>query len=431
MISREKWAEVIKDFQEKEIPVAVPRELNVNLNSDISRAVSLIGPRRAGKTYGMFLLIKQILNKEDRNKILYVNFERADLGVLDYTDLSVMLEVFFQLYPQNKKGRVWLFLDEIQNVPLWEKFVRTCLDEKIKVFITGSSSKLLSKEIATSMRGRTLTYRILPFSFQEFLYVKNFKSQNFYSSAEKAKLINFLDEYITFGGYPEAVIYKEEREKILTDIFDTAILRDVIERHGIRNISVMKNLIKALLGAKEFSVNKFYNYLKSNGIKVSKNAVYNYLEYLEDAFFIFSLRKLNFSYKKSEQSLPKIYFVDNGLLKINGVDDKGRLMENLVFIELLRRGCDTSYYQAPTGEEIDFVVKKGKKVKELIQVSYNLENFMTRQREFNSLIRASKKFMCNNLVIITRDEEKEEKVKGKKVRVIPLWKWLLRTSNNF
>ena len=192
----------------------------------------------------------------------------------------------------------------------------------------------------------------------------------------------------------------------------------------------MKNLIKALLTAKEFSVNRFYNYLKSQGLKVSKNAVYNYLEYLEDAFFVFPLRKLSFSYKKSEQSLPKIYFVDNGLLKINSIDDKGRLMENLVFIELLRRGCDISYYQTPTGEEIDFVIKKGKTVKELIQVSYNLGNFMTWQRELNSLIKASKKFMCNNLVIITRDEEKEEKLKGKKVRIIPLWKWLLQTSNN-
>ena len=430
MISREKWAEIIKDFQEKEMPVAVPRELDINLDSDISRAVSLIGPRRAGKTYEMFLLIKKILNKQDKRKILYVNFERADLGALNYTDLSVMLEVFFQLYPQNKKDNVWLFLDEIQNVSLWEKFVRTCLDEKIKVFITGSSSKLLSKEIATSMRGRTLTYPIFPFSFKEFLLAKNFKVQNLYSSAEKARLINLLDEYVAFGGYPEAVIYKGEREKILTDIFDTAILRDVIERHGIRNISVMKNLIKALLTAKEFSVNRFYNYLKSQGLKVSKNAVYNYLEYLEDAFFVFPLRKLSFSYKKSEQSLPKIYFVDNGLLKINSIDDKGRLMENLVFIELLRRGCDISYYQTPTGEEIDFVIKKGKTVKELIQVSYNLGNFMTWQRELNSLIKASKKFMCNNLVIITRDEEKEEKLKGKKVRIIPLWKWLLQTSNN-
>jgi len=188
----------------------------------------------------------------------------------------------------------------------------------------------------------------------------------------------------------------------------------------------MKNLIKALIISKEFSVNKFYNYLKSQGIKVGKNILYNYLTYLEDAFFVFTLKKFSLSYKKSEQSLPKIYFIDNGLLTINGIDDKGRLMENLVFVELIRRDLDISYYQTPLKEEVDFVVKEGKKVKELLQVSYTTQDFMTFQREVNILLKASKEFKCNKLTIITKDEEKEERIKGKKIVFIPAWKWLLK-----
>jgi len=425
MISKDKWAEIIKDFHDKEIPLAIARDIKININQDIKRAISLIGPRRAGKTYETFLLMAEILRENDKKRILYVNFERADLGIIDYADLSIMLETFYELYPENKKEKIWLFLDEIQNVSGWERFVRTCLDEGIKVFITGSSSKLLSKEIATSMGGRNLSYKVFPFSFSEFLHAKDFEIKKFYSSSEKSRLANFLEEYLKYGGYPEAVLYKDERDKILRDIFDTAILKDVVERHKIRNNAVMKTLIKSLLSSKEFSVNRFYNYLKSQGIKIGKNALYNYLEYLEDAFFVFSLRKFSLSYKKSEQSLPKIYFIDNGLLSINGIDDKGRLMENLVFIELARRGLDISYYQTPLKEEVDFLIKEGKKVKELIQVCYSTEDFMTFQREVSSLLKAGKEFKCNNLIVITKETEKEENSAGKKIKFIPLWKWLV------
>lgn len=426
MITKEKWAEIIKDFHEKKLPETINREIKVSSSPKIKRAVSFIGPRRAGKTYEMFILIKELTTNIKKERILYINLERADLGVVTYSDLVVMLEAYYQLYPENKKEQIWLFLDEIQNVSLWEKFVRTCLDEGIKIFITGSSSKLLSKEIATSMRGRTLTYKVLPFSFKEFLEAKSFKKKEFYSSTEKALLLNYLDEYFLYGGYPEAVIYKEEKEKILRDIFDTAILKDIIERHKIRNNALMKNLIKALLVSKEFSINKFHNYLKSQGIKAGKNALYNYLGYLEDAFFVFSLRKFSLSYKKSEQTIPKIYFIDNGLLTINNIDDKGRLMENLVFTELLRKELDISYYQTLLKEEVDFVIKEGKKVKELIQVCYNIEDFMTEQREINALLKASNEFNCNKLIIITKEADKENVVKDKKIIYIPLWKYLLQ-----
>ena len=391
----------------------------------MKRAVSIIGPRRTGKTYEMYYLISKIKDKFGIDRAVYINFERADFGILSYKDLVLMLETYYELYPKNKKEAIWLFLDEIQNVVEWERFVRTCLDDGIRVFLSGSSSKLLSKEIATSMRGRNISYNIYPFSFVEYLITKKFEIGKFYSSSEKSTLKNLFNEYLIFGGYPESIIYSNEREKIIKDIFDTAIYKDVIERNKVRNVNVMRLLIKVLLNSKEFSINKFYNYIKSQGIKVSKNALYNYSEYLGDAFFVFFLRKYDLSIKKREQSLPKIYFIDNGFLTLNGIEDKGRLLENLVFMELTRRNKDISYYQNSLKEEVDFLVKEGKKVKQLIQVCYDLSNFMTLDREIRVLIKASKEFECNNLVIISLDEEREEKVNGRVIKIIPVWKWLL------
>ena len=425
MISKEKWAEIIKDFHEKKLPEIIPREQAIETEIKIKRAVSLIGPRRAGKTYEMFFLMSKIMQKHGKDKVLYVNFERADLDVLSFRDLVIMLETYYEIYPKNKGERIWLFLDEIQNVSEWERFVRTCLDEEISVFLSGSSSKLLSKEIATSMRGRNISYSVYPFSFREALSAKSFEIKKFYSSREKSMLNNLLEEYLKFGGYPEAVIYSNEREKIIKDIYDTAIYKDVIERGKIRNIQVMKILIKSLLASKEFSIHKFYNFIKSQGIKTSKNALYKYADQLNDAFFVFFLRKHSLSYKKSEQSLPKIYFVDNGLLTLNGIIDKGKLLENLVFIELKRRDCDISYYQDSSKGEVDFVIKEGKKVKQLIQVSYDLTNFMTLDREIKSLIKVSEEFNCRDLVLLNMHEEKEKIVNGKKIKIIPIWKWLL------
>jgi len=425
MTTKEKWAEIIQDFQEKELPEIIPREINVPLKNPIKRSVSIIGPRRAGKTYELYFLIQKIIKDYGKESIFYVDLERADLDIFDYKDLILMLEVFYEIHPKKKDNEIWFFLDEIQNVNKWEKFVRTCLDKGINIFLSGSSSKLLSKEIATSMRGRNLSYKILPFSFQEYLNVKKFNMKQYYSTKEKSLLIGLLRKYLTFGGYPEAVIYDKEKEKILREIFDTAIFKDVIEREKVRNVKVMKLLVSSLINAKEFSINKFYNFLKSRGIKVGKNVLYNYLEYLNDAFFVFPLRKFDLSYKKAEQSIPKIYFIDNGLLTINGIDDKGKLMENLVYIELLRRDLDVAYFQSTTKKEADFIIKQGKRTKQIIQVCYSVADFRTKERELQGLIKASKELNCNNLILINWDKDKEEKFKGKKIKFIPLWKWLL------
>ncbi len=425
MITKDKWAEIIKDFHQKELPQTIEREIIIPLDIPIERAISIIGPRRTGKTYEMYNLIKKIIKTEKKEQVIYINFEKVNVKDATDEDLIKMLETFYEIYPENRKKKVWLFLDEIQNVINWEKFVRTSLDENLKVYISGSSSKLLSKEIATSMRGRNITYAMYPFSFKEYLQIKSINYPSYISSAEKSEIKNALADYINYGGYPEAVLFPSEKEKILSEILETTIFKDVIERENIRNIKAMRLLITGLINSKEFSVYKFYNFLKSNGIKIGKNVLYNYIEYLNDAFFVFMLKKFSFSYKELEQSIPKSFFIDNGFLKVNGINDKARLMENCIFVELKRKDSEIYYWKSALKEEIDFIIKKGNKIKQLIQVCYNIEDFNTKERELKALIKGSKELKCNNLLVITDDKEGEEIFKQKKIKFIPLWKWLL------
>lgn len=430
MVLRENWAGLIRDFHEKPLPVLVDRKLSIPSELPLRRAISIIGPRRAGKTFSIYLVIKKLHEKGvGVERVLYVNFERTDLAGCNDKDLMDMLEVFFELYPENKGKKVWLFLDEIQNVDAWEKFVRTIIDnENIQVFVSGSSSKLLSKEISTSLRGRTLAYIVLPFSFADYLAVEKVKIKKYFSSSEKSVILNKLSTFLENGGYPEAVLYKKEKEKIIIDIVETTVYRDVVERYKVRNIKLLKLLIKSCINSasREFSIHKFYNFVKSIGLKASKNSLYNYFNALNDVFFVFPVSKFSPSYKKAEQSLPKIHLVDNGILSVNGINDKGRLMENLVFVELARRGKNTSYYRSADGKEVDFVVMEQNKPKQLIQVSHSFDDPQTSERETSALLKASKELKCNNLAIITWNIAGEQKIKNKKIKYIPLWEWLLQ-----
>ncbi|MEM0236416.1 ATP-binding protein [Thermofilum sp.] len=429
MITRETWIRIIKDFQEFELPRLVERDLRVEPDLPVRRTISIIGPRRAGKTFFMFQIIRRLLESNvDRSRILYVNIESDLLIDCALEDLRRMLDVFYEVHPESKKQKVYLFLDEVQNVPGWERFVRSVMDtENVQVFVSGSSSKLLSRELATDLRGRTLPYYVYPFNFREFLRAVGFKTEKYLSSSQKAMLLNLLQKYLR-GSYPEAVLFEKEREKIMKEVFDVTVYRDIIERFKVKNVRVLRLLAKGLVSSTYFSIHKFYNYLKSLGIKVSKNTIYNYMEYFSDSLVLYPLRKYSASYRAVEQTIPKIYLVDNGLLIINGVEDTGRLMENLVFSELLKKGFTPNsnlFYLSLNNKEVDFIVKSGGKVEQLIQVCYNVEDFETREREVSALVKASRELNCNNLAIITWDYEGAEKHDGKRIRFIPLWKWLL------
>ena len=431
MITRETWIRVIKDFQEFELPRLVTRDLKIEANLPIKRAISIIGPRRAGKTFFMFQIIGELLRSNiDNSRILYVNLESDLLIGCTIEDLRNMLNIFYEIYPENKKQKIYIFLDEVQNVPNWERFVRSVVDsEKIQVYISGSSSKLLSMEVATRLRGRTLPYYIYPFNFKEFLRAKGFKAEKYLSSSQKAMLLNLLQKYMR-GSYPEVVLFEMEGEKILKEIFEVTIYRDIIERFKVKNIRALRLMVKGLVSSTYFSIHKFYNYLRSMGIKVSKNTLYNYVEYFSDSLVLYTLRKYSRSYKEVEQTIPKIYLVDNGLLIVNGVESTSRLMENLFFSELLKKGFipnENLFYFSSNNKEVDFVIKSGEKVKQLIQVCYNVEDFNTKEKEVSALVKASKELNCNDLNVITWDYEKVEKHDGKKINFLPLWKWLLES----
>lgn len=430
MISRETWVRVIRDFEEFVLPDIIERDLSVDLDLPVKRAVSIIGPRRAGKTYFMFQQMRRLLERGvDRRRILYVNFESDLLFGADASDLRNMIDVFYEIYPESRGKKVYLFLDEIQNVPGWERFVRSIMDsENIQVFISGSSSKLLSREIATALRGRSIAFHIYPFNFREFLRARGFVVGRHLSSSERYRLVSLLNEYMAFGGYPEAVLYPRERGKILREILDVTIYRDIIDRFNVRNAKLVKLLLRQLIVSQYFSVHSFYNYLKSLGYRVSKNTLYNYLEYFADAMVVILLRKYSRSYRESEQTRPKVYFIDNGLLHIGGVRDMGRLLENLVLSEMVKKGLipnENIFYYSKNGREVDFITLRDGEVESLIQVCYDPRDMETRRREIKSLATAMKDLNAEEGLVITMDYEGGEKIENRKIIYKPLWKWIL------
>jgi len=429
MIDRETIVEIIRDYQEMDLPDLIKRNIDIPLDLRIKRAISIIGPRRAGKTYTMFQLMKILLERGvGRDRMLYINFEDYRLEGINYIDLKKIVEIYYEMYPENSRLKVWFFLDEIQNVGGWEKVVRNIMDRwNIQIFLSGSSSKLLSREIATQLRGRTLTYIVYPFSFKEFLRARNFRIEKYMSSYEKNRLLNLLNEYLVYGGYPEAVIERERRMKILREIWDVTIARDIIDRWRIRNIRALKLLIRALRKSREFSIHKFYRYLKSLGLKISKNTLYNYIEYLNDSLILYLLKKYSPSYRDIEMSIPKIFFVDNGLYMAE--ESISKLMENLVFMELRRRNYVENeklfYWKNSFGREIDFIVLDG----ELIQVCYEL-TYENRDREIKSLIKASKQLNYKKLRILTWNQEDTININNRKIEITPLWKWLINKNQH-
>ena len=417
------------DFHNKDIPRALKRDLVIARTGKIK---AIIGPRRAGKTFYLYQLMKEL--KENKKQILFLNFENTKLFDVKFKEIEEIIKINERLVPESDKPV--LFLDEPQNVDFWERAVRQLFDEGYNMFISGSSSKLLSKEIFTSLRGRSLSYLLLPFSFKEFMRVKNYEIPKLVSSEQKLKIRRLMDEYLSFGGFPEVALEKNEEQKIknLESYFELTVYKDLVERHKIRDATLIKWLIRSLTSSytKELSINKVYLTLKSQGRKVSKDELYAYYAMIEDSFFAFYLPKFSHSIRKRE-SINKVYLCDVGFTKlIETNEDIGKKMENTVYLELLREKKPTtefSFWKNVQQEEVDFVIKEGKQIKELLQVCKEINDGETKQREVRALLKAGKELNCGNLCIITEDYENEEEARWldlkAKVKCIPLWKWLL------
>ncbi|ASJ04843.1 ATP-binding protein [Thermococcus barossii] len=423
--------EVISEFHELGIPETRERELNLPANMDV--AVVLFGLRRVGKTHLLYNTMEKLLQSGlPIERIFYVNFEDERLEGLTAGDLSALVELYYKLNPD--ADVMYLFLDEVQEVQGWEKFVRRLLERKrARVFVTGSSSKFLSREIATSLRGRSLSFQLFPLSFREFLSFKGFDHSRPLTEARRGRLKRFLEEYVRYGGFPGIVSYPELiKIRTLQEYLDLIIYRDLIERYGIEKTGAMKALIRVTVRnfARKLSIRKLNGLLASSGVRLSRPTTSEYFSYLEDVGFVIPVRKYHPSDVESLRSTSKIYIADTGFVSVFGVGDLGHRIENIVAVELLRRKhyydplLEVRYWDDGKGE-VDFVLLRGLKVVELIQVSYDVEEPTTMDRELKALLRASKSLNCKNLTVITWDYEDVRQVEEKTVKFVPLWRWLL------
>lgn len=358
-----------------------------------------VGMRRSGKTYFLFQTIRQFLDKKfPIERILYINFEDDRLLPLDSKGMGSLIDHWYTLYPENHNQQCYIFLDEVQNVEGWATVLRRLLDTKnLQIYATGSSAKLLSKEIATSLRGRSLSIEILPYDFSEYLISHHQKqpTKPFGKKTLDSQRKNLL-KFLEIGGFPGIqMMNHQEQLETLQNYVETVIFRDVVERHQISNITLLKYFIQFLLKgvAAPFSINKFYNDIKSQGFKAGKDTLHAYLSYLEDAFLLFTVPIFTESLRHSQTSTKKIYAIDNGLIRANTFnlsDNLGKLFENQVYIDLRRQGKKIFYYKTSEGFEIDFITQDIKGNHEIIQVAFDIDDPKTIEREKRALEAAEK-----------------------------------------
>ncbi len=385
----------------------------------LPHAVVVSGVRRCGKS----TLLNQVIGDHYKDGVYYLNFE--DERLVDFTveDFNDLYEVFLELYGEKKV----FFFDEIQNIPKWEMFVRRMQGKGCKFFITGSNASLLSKELGTKLSGRNINIELFPFSFLEFLSFKGVQpSKNgLFLTVERATLKKHFSEYLRHGGMPEYLKYQDR--VLLKRVYEDILYRDIVARYGIKQVKPLRELGLYLLSniGGTFS----YNNLKKVLGLGSMNTIKSYADYLENSYLIFLISKFSYSLKEQFVALKKIYCIDNGLaesIAFQFSKNKGKFLENLVFLELKRIGSEIYYYKTTNNLEVDFLVKTGKKNLQLIQVADNLDNDKTRQREINSLTRAMEELKLKEALILTDDTEDDLKIEGKRIKIIPLYKWLLR-----
>ena len=383
-----------------------------------------VGIRRTGKSYMMYQQIKALLDSGvSLSQIVYVNFEDERLLEMTSDDLNTILEIGLEISGTGNKP--YLFLDEIQNIDGWEKFVRRIADMKYKISITGSNSKMLSSEIASTLGGRFVIMNIYPYSFSEYL-IANGREKNYLdtiSTSDKADVLALYDEYVTFGAFPELVEINNKRT-FLSSIYQTVYLGDIITRNKITNDFAIKLILKKIAESitKPLSFSRLTNIVKSAGTSLGKQTVINYVGYMMDSYLIFSLA--NYASKLVEkETSPKYYFMDTGLVGLMLLDCKSAQLENLVAIELIRRyGLENVFY-FENNVEIDFYVPTQKLA---IQVSLQvLDDMDTRERETRAFVRLHNFIPDSKCLIITNSEEASLECDGIAISVVPAWKWLL------
>ncbi|ABC77151.1 ATP-binding protein [Syntrophus aciditrophicus] len=425
-------SQLIDDFHERKLPDPAPRDkqfAEVEGKADV-----VIGMRRSGKTWFCYQKIIELMASGIKKEaILYLNFEDDRLLAFKVSNFQEILDVYFAKYPEHRKARCYFFFDEIQRIDSWEMFIRRLLDtENVQVFITGSSSKLLSSEIATSLRGRSLTTEIFPFSFMEYLkFHELFPDRpKTFGANTVSQLRKAVKDYLERGGFPE--IQKLDRDlriEVLQGYIDSVLLKDIIERHKVSNIQVLKYLVRHIMNSSggRFSVNKFFNTMKSISIKCTKNSLYEYLDHLTDAFLFYKVPIHSRSERSRLINPPKIYTIDTGILNamtFRNSYNYGQLLETMVFMHLRRRGYDVEYVHTKDGREADFLARHGISGEtQLIQACWEMSDKKTFERELQGLTSAMDEHSFSTGTIVTWDDETTIE---NRINVIPIWKWLLQ-----
>ncbi len=416
---------IILEWQNLEVSNLKERKYKLLYTDEIN---AVYGIRRSGKSYFLFLEIEKLKKQGvPKENILYLSFDDERIRDIKSEDLSLIIDSYYELYPENLNKRIYLFFDEIQEIKGWESFIKRLYErKKYHVTITGSSSKLLGKEIATSLRGRTLKYHINPLSFKEFLEFKGIQiNRNDAFSENRFEILKLQKEFLIFGGFPRVALEKDNNLKkiLIKDYLDLIVYKDILERYSIRNPHLMRIIINYVLKnfASEFSISSFIKKFK-NEYKLNKETVFNYFSYLEESDFLHFL--MRFSHRIHQNYLSKKNYIgDNGFFSIVTFDDFdnfGRYFENLVFTELMKTNKEIFYYRGDNSEECDFVlIDENSKV--LIQVAYSVEDAEVRKREIRGLTSAMKKFGVKKGYIITFGTYEELEVSDKNIIIIPFY----------
>lgn len=379
-----------------------------------------VGIRRTGKSYMMYQQIHNLMNDGiSSSQIVYVNFEDERLLEIGVDDLNTILELGIEF--SGSKGKPYLFLDEIQNVDGWEKFVRRVADMKYRINITGSNSKMLSKEIASTLGGRFMIVNVFPYLFKKYLsanHIENVRLDQI-GTKKRADIVSQYEQYVTYGAFPELVDIKNKRP-FLNNIYQTVYLQDIITRNKITNDFAVRLILKKIAESvtKALSFNRLTNIVKSAGVSIGKQTVINYVGHMLDSYLIFSLQ--NYASKKTS---PKYYFMDTGLLGLMLLDCRTAQLENLVAVELIRRYGFENVYFFENNIEVDFYVPSENLA---IQVSMQvLEDVDTLERETKAFVKLNQFIPDTKCLLVTNSEETKLNCDGIKIDVVPAWKWLL------
>jgi hypothetical protein len=426
---------LIIDFHEAALKQPSLRTLEFPaIPKGVRKAYVLIGMRRSGKTWGLYQEMNRLLQKGiQKNQLLYINFEDERLIDFKVKDFQALLDVYFELYPEYVNLHdLYFFFDEIQEIEGWEKFIRRLLDsEQMQIYLSGSSAKMLSREIATSLRGRTVTREVFPYSFEEYLLRKQHSFPKHLSTKQQAVMRAHAQDYILRGGFPETIDMDLGRQReTLQDYIEVVIYRDVVQRHKVTNVAVLQRLLIFCLqnSASYLSVNKMYQSLKSLGFAIGKDSLYNFMGYFEDAYALFSLSLYTLSKRQEDIHPKKIYPVDPGVITAFTLGQQMTLasrLETTAFLHL-RRKCETIFYfRTSAGTEVDFITVELGVPQALYQVSATLQQISTREREIGALQMAMHELEMKRGWIITLEEEEKIIVPEGIIHVVPLWKWLL------